>query len=104
MVDVNLQRVVVADALRKPGPCVRQGWICPRGSSRNVVASGGNWSIRQGGGKTTWVKSGTWRSRTNSWKWLVGVYPDNFVVAMGTNIAHAQRGVRRDLLLNSKGP
>ncbi len=101
---IDLECVVVAGPQREPCPRICDGGICP-GGGRNVERTCRNWSARQSSQcGDVGISRGTRRSWTDDGKWLIGVNTDEFVVAMGSNVADGQRCVWRNLLLDSQRP
>src|SRR6266566_5625683 len=82
--------MVRTGSLRKPRPGVCQCWIRLRSAWGNEVRSGGNCRSSQRS-ETRGKSGGAGSGGANHWDWFVGVYADEFMITMTSDITHAQR-------------
>src|SRR5215469_4125602 len=100
----GLQRVIGAVAAREPSPGISERGIGSWPSSRNEVGTCRDGSASKRGREIRGKSRGARRSRANCRRGLVGIDADQFVVAVGTDIAYREGGIRREIALNPQGP
>src|SRR5215467_4420026 len=99
MVQVDLQRVVVAVATREPRPRVGDRRIRFQRSRWDEIGPLRHGRSRQWRGEGIRKSSRARRSGADRWDWFVRVGADDLVIALGPDITDTQHSVRRDLLL-----